>query len=170
MIALRSASPLATRELGVAISRFLGPGDVVLLAGALGAGKTILANGIGEGLGVEGPMTSPTFTLVRTYGKDPVVAHVDAWRLENLREVLDLGLEELLDDGGIALVEWGDAISCALGRDALRVELSEGGSPDERVVAIEALGPSFEHRIGAIEQLLAPRVDAGIDEKRMTTE
>jgi tRNA threonylcarbamoyladenosine biosynthesis protein TsaE len=122
-------------------------GDVVLLCGDLGAGKTTLVQGIGAAFGVDEPMTSPTFILVHTYGEDPLLAHVDAWRLENLSEVLDLGLDELLDEGAIALVEWGNRIAGALGRhDAIVVEITPGSDDGSRVITVS--GP--ESRLKAL--------------------
>ena len=121
--AVVTRSPAETQAVGAALAGVLAPGDVVLLCGELGAGKTTFAQGVGDALGVGEPMTSPTFTLVHTYGSDPVIAHVDAWRLSNLREVLDLGLDELIDDGAIALVEWGDTVAEAIGRPAFLVRL-----------------------------------------------
>jgi tRNA threonylcarbamoyladenosine biosynthesis protein TsaE len=132
-----TSSPAETRAFGATLAEVLEPGDIVLLAGELGAGKTTLVQGIGDRFGVSEPMTSPTFTLMRTYDTSPAIAHVDIWRVEHLHEVLDLGLEEVLEDGGIALVEWGDVILPHLGRDAILVRLSrvpadagDAGGPD----------------------------------------
>jgi tRNA threonylcarbamoyladenosine biosynthesis protein TsaE len=123
----------------------LEPGDIVLLAGELGAGKTTLVQGIGDRLGVGEPMTSPTFTLMRTYDTSPVIAHVDVWRVEHLHEVLDLGLEEVLEDGGVAVIEWGDVIGPYLGRDSILVRLTRPtgtvgeNDEDSREITIEAV-------------------------------
>lgn len=122
-LAWRSGSPDDTARLGAALARVLGPGDVVLLSGPLGAGKTTLVKAVVAALGGEDEVTSPTFTLLRTYATTPPVAHVDCWRLEQLHEVLDLGLEELLDEGGVALVEWGEAAAPRFGEGALTVTL-----------------------------------------------
>ena len=123
-VEVRCASVADTARLGAALAGLLEPGDVVLLSGELGAGKTTLVKALVAALGSTEEVTSPTFTLLRTYATCPPVAHVDCWRLEQLHEVLDLGLEELLDDGGVALVEWGEAAAARFGQGALRVELA----------------------------------------------
>jgi tRNA threonylcarbamoyladenosine biosynthesis protein TsaE len=159
VISLTTSSPAETRAVGAAIASVLRPGDVLLLAGELGAGKTTLVQGIGDFFGVGEPMTSPTFTLVHTYGTDPVLAHVDVWRLEHLREVLDLGLDELIDAGAIALVEWGDAVAGALGGEAFLVRLERVAAEEEqRSISVEAIGEGPAARLG----LLAERLVAGV--------
>ncbi len=130
-LVLRTGSPDQTRALAGVVAAACLPGDVLLLAGDLGAGKTTFAQGFGAGLGVTEPITSPTFTLVRQYPMDrggPVrtLLHADVWRLDHLHEIVDLGLGELVEDGAVALVEWGDAAEPVLGADALAVELVAG--------------------------------------------
>ncbi|MGH9216286.1 MAG: tRNA (adenosine(37)-N6)-threonylcarbamoyltransferase complex ATPase subunit type 1 TsaE, partial [Acidimicrobiales bacterium] len=106
----RTSSVEATQGLAAALASLAQPGDLVVLAGDLGAGKTAFVQGFGRGLGVGEPITSPTFTLVQEYMGRLPVHHVDVYRLGHLSEVVDLGLSELLDDEGIVLIEWGDAI------------------------------------------------------------
>lgn len=129
LVHLRSASAADTARLGGALARLLAPGDVVLLSGTLGAGKTTLVKAVVAALGGGQEVTSPTFTLLHTYATDPPVVHVDCWRLEQLHEVLDLGLEELLDEGAVALVEWGEAAAVRFGEGALAVTLSLPSAP-----------------------------------------
>ena len=149
-VRLRTRSAHDTRALGEALARGLGPGDVVLLAGDLGAGKTTLAQGIGVGLGVVDHVTSPTFTLVRSY---PCTApgvrtflHADLYRLERMGEVVDLALAELVEDDAVAVVEWGDVAQPVLGPDAISVRLAEGPHPDERSVTISLAASSATRR------------------------
>ncbi len=144
-LVLETASPDSTRALASAVATGCVPGDVLLLAGELGAGKTTFAQGFGAGLGVTEPVTSPTFTLVRQYpvvGDGPLrtLLHADVWRLDHLHEIVDLGLGELVEDGAVALVEWGDAAEPLLGGDALSVTLETGGSDDRRVITLRPSG------------------------------
>lgn len=156
-LATRSAPD--TRALGVALAPGLRPGDVVLLAGDLGAGKTTLAQGIGAGLGVSDHVTSPTFTLVRSYPcPGPAVLtfiHADLYRLEHLGEVVDLALAQLVEEDAVAVVEWGDVAEPVLGRDAISVRLAEGRHDDERCVTITT-PPSWAPRSGELRRLLSP--------------
>ena len=148
---------------------------MLLLSGGLGAGKTTLTKGLVAALGVVGEVTSPTFTLLRTYATEPVVAHVDCWRLEQLGEVADLGLDELLDDGAVAVVEWGEAAEQLFGEDALHVVMdvakdvgdAQGDAQGDdaargvRVVTVTAGGPSWAARLARlVDRALAEGLDA----------
>lgn len=129
-----SASVGDTRDLAARLAPLCRTGDVVLLIGELGAGKTAFAQGFAGGLGVEGPVTSPTFALVRQYRCGPSSAvstliHADIYRTESLPEVVDLALAELVEDDAVALVEWGDLGAPALGDSALEVTLAPVASP-----------------------------------------
>ncbi len=138
-----SRSPDETRALGRRLAPLLEPGDVVVLAGDLGAGKTCLAQGICQGLGVDEPVTSPTFTLINEYQGRLTVYHLDAYRLTGPAEAADLGLEEVLGGDGVALVEWADRIAEHLPHDVLQVELqpaAEHGA-DSRRLRISGQGP-----------------------------
>src|SRR5713226_4230931 len=106
-----------TRGIGEALGRRLAPGDVVCLAGPLGAGKTTLAQGIGRGLGVEEVVNSPTFTLVQEYGGRLPVYHLDVYRLSSPEEAADLALDEMLSAGGVVLIEWSERIAPLLPAD-----------------------------------------------------
>ena len=116
-----------TRALAGAIAACCGVGDVVLLAGDLGAGKTTFAQGFGRALGVVERITSPTFTLVQQYpcaGPEVLtLLHADVYRLDHVAEVVDLGLTELVEDGAVALVEWGDVVAPVFGGGTLVVRL-----------------------------------------------
>ena len=143
-----------TRDLGAAVSELARPGDVLVLAGDLGAGKTAFTQGFGRGLGVEAPITSPTFTLAQVYEGRLPVHHIDVYRLDQMAEVLDLGLPEVLDEGGVVLIEWGDAILPALPADFLEVRLTFGRSDDDRTVELRAVGPSWSARARALATAL----------------
>jgi tRNA threonylcarbamoyladenosine biosynthesis protein TsaE len=122
-----SASADETIAAGAAFARVLAPGDVVLLSGTLGAGKTTFVKGVAEGLGVRERVTSPTFTMVREHRCEGVpgietLHHCDVYRVESLDEVLDLALGELVEDAGVALVEWGELAASIFGRDVMTID------------------------------------------------
>jgi len=151
-----TASVDATRDLGHAVSSLARPGDVIVLAGDLGAGKTAFVQGFGRGLGVPDRITSPTFTLVHVYEGRLPVHHLDVYRLEQLSEALDLGLPEMLDEGGVVLVEWGDAILPVLPHDFLEVRLTFGVGDDDRHVSFRVVGPAWAPRTDALAGVLSP--------------
>lgn len=147
-----------TRTLASAVSELVGPGDLVLLAGELGTGKTAFAQGFAAGLGIEDPVTSPTFTLVRTYpGGRLTMNHVDVYRLERLQEAVDLGLGEMVDDRAVTLIEWGDVVIPALPADFLEVRLDYGPDGDDhRRVMLRTVGPGWAARQRALSDALVP--------------
>lgn len=147
MIGAATKSADDTRDLAAQLSSLARPGDVVLVSGELGAGKTTFAQGFGRGLGVVEPIVSPTFILMRSYrGRLPLV-HCDVYRLDHLQEVIDLGLPELLDEGAVALVEWGDVVASALPADFLEVRMEFGDHEDERNLRFRAVGPKWSSRL-----------------------
>ncbi len=150
----------ATRDLAAAVAGLARPGDVVVLAGDLGAGKTAFVQGFGRALGVEERITSPTFTLVHVYEGRLPIHHLDAYRLEHINEALDLGLAEMLDDGGVVLVEWGDAILPVLPHDLLEIRLSFGAGDDDRAVQLRPIGPGWSARWRSLTGALSPWIDA----------
>ena len=154
MIVARTKSVDDTRALAAELSELARPGDLLVLAGDLGAGKTAFAQGFAHGLDVHEPVTSPTFQLVRIYhGRLPLV-HVDVYRLDHLQEVVDLGLAELLDGPGVVLVEWGDVVAPTLPADFLEVRLELTDTDDERLVQVRTVGPSWAPRVKALERAL----------------
>ncbi|MFO7299273.1 MAG: tRNA (adenosine(37)-N6)-threonylcarbamoyltransferase complex ATPase subunit type 1 TsaE [Actinomycetes bacterium] len=122
--------PADTMALARKVAALLRPGDVIVLSGGLGAGKTLFTGGLAAGLGVEEPVTSPTFILMRQYrGGFIPLYHVDVYRLGSLNEFDDLEVVELARDG-VLVVEWGDAVESELPADHLRIEIEaqEDGS------------------------------------------
>lgn len=135
-----------TLALARSVGELLRPGDVVSLAGDLGTGKTVFARGVARALGVDEPIVSPTFTIVREYeGRVPVV-HVDVYRIETFQELHDLGFEEVVRDDAVTLVEWGDVVDGMLPGDRLDVRLVAGAGDDERVIEIEGRGRTWRAR------------------------
>jgi tRNA threonylcarbamoyladenosine biosynthesis protein TsaE len=131
-----SHHPNETLELGRALAAELRPGDVLALAGDLGAGKTHFTKGLAEGLGVEADVTSPTFTLVHEYpgGRLPLV-HIDLYRLEEPTEVLGIGLDDYLSGDGVTVIEWADKFEALMPPDVhwIRFQVLEG---DDREITL----------------------------------
>ncbi|MFD7665480.1 tRNA (adenosine(37)-N6)-threonylcarbamoyltransferase complex ATPase subunit type 1 TsaE [Streptomyces sp. NPDC059788] len=154
-------SPQSMRELGRRLAGLLRPGDLVLLTGELGAGKTTLTRGLGEGLGVRGAVTSPTFVIARVHpplAEGPALVHVDAYRLGGgLDEMEDLDLDVSLPES-VVVVEWGDGkveelsedrlhlvIERAVGADAPAADAGDevADEDDVREVAVRGVGPRW---------------------------
>lgn len=147
-----------TRRLASAITPLLKPGDVIVLAGDLGAGKTTFVQGLGAGLGVNEPITSPTFILMKEYfGRFPLL-HLDVYRLNEAQELLDLGYDEFLAPHIVA-VEWGDVVEPMLPRDHLRVELEVMPDDDERSVVLVGTGQTWEMRMQTVRTLISGLFD-----------
>jgi len=140
---------------------------MVLLSGDLGAGKTTFAQGFGAALGVSEVMTSPTFPLVRQYavgdgarggegrGGIGTLLHADVYRLDNLSEIIDLGLGELVEDAAVALVEWGDVAEPVLGDGSLAIEFTAGEDDDHRLVSVRPIGEAWSARWATLSDSLA---------------
>jgi tRNA threonylcarbamoyladenosine biosynthesis protein TsaE len=140
-------SVAATHALAVRVADVLEAGDVVVLAGDLGVGKTVFAQGLGRGLGVVEPVVSPTFTLARVYCGRLRMVHVDVYRLDTVHELLDLGLDDLADGDAVTVVEWGDAVSGQLARDRLEVAIAYvPGGDDVRRVTLMPRGAAWTPR------------------------
>ena len=165
MLELRATSLADTSAIAAALAELCRPGDLIVLSGEMGAGKTAFAKGFGAALGVTEPITSPTFTLVHTYDIAPdrghgakALHHADLYRLDRTAEIADLALEELAEYQGIVLVEWGDVADALFG-DHLEVHLEpdlfDGGVGDDafdgisdgaRSIEISASGASWAPR------------------------
>jgi tRNA threonylcarbamoyladenosine biosynthesis protein TsaE len=128
-----------TRAWGARLGRLLQAGDLVVLSGGLGAGKTTLTQGLAEGVGVRGPITSPTFVIARVHPSQvdgPALVHVDAYRLGGFAELDDLDLDTALEDS-VTVVEWGHGLAEDLAEDRLEVTLS---GEDTRRARVETHG------------------------------
>lgn len=145
-VEVRTQSAEETAEVGRRLAALVRSGDVVILAGELGAGKTTLTRGLGAGLQVRGAVTSPTFVLSRVHAADAgkvALVHADAYRLGDAAELDDLDLDAFVD-GAVTVVEWGDGVAEALSADRLRVHLRRSRGVDQgddlRVITVTAVG------------------------------
>ncbi|MDX6326806.1 MAG: tRNA threonylcarbamoyladenosine biosynthesis protein TsaE [Nocardioidaceae bacterium] len=169
-------TPDAMRSLGAAVATLLRPGDLLVLSGDLGAGKTTLTQGLGAGLGVRGDITSPTFVISRVHPSltgGPALVHADAYRLgagteDAVVELEDLGLDETVEDS-VTVVEWGVGLAERLTEDRLEVTIrrttgrdgdDEEGADERRTVTVEAVGPRWR------DVDLRPLLGAGGDTDR----
>jgi tRNA threonylcarbamoyladenosine biosynthesis protein TsaE len=140
----------AMRDLGRRLAAGLRAGDLLVLSGPLGAGKTTLVQGIGDGLGVRGPITSPTFVIARVHPSlrgGPALVHADAYRLGGVAEIDDLDLDASTDSS-VTVVEWGEGLAEGLSEDRLEVAIELRG--DGRIVRLTGIGPRWaadHHRI-----------------------
>jgi tRNA threonylcarbamoyladenosine biosynthesis protein TsaE len=138
-----------THALGVRLSTVLRPGDLVVLSGPLGAGKTALTQGIGAGLGVSGRVVSPTFVIARVHRGPLPLVHVDAYRLHSLDEVDDLDLDVDVADS-VTVVEWGTGLVERLADSYLEVQLVRDPDSDVREATLIAHGGDWSARLSAL--------------------
>ena len=152
MLHLRASSLADTHAIAAALAGLSRAGDLIVLAGEMGTGKTAFAKGFGAALGVTEPITSPTFTLVHSYDAGKLTLHhADIYRLSTHNEVADLALAELLEYDGIVLVEWGDVVARTLG-DHLLVQLHPIDDDDEgRLITLGGTGRAWATRWEHVE-------------------
>lgn len=157
LILIKTSSPEETGILGEKLGSFLRAGDLLCLYGGLGAGKTCFAQGIARGLGIEGPVTSPTFTLINEhYGRLPFF-HMDVYRLGSVEEMDDLGYEEYFYNGGVTLVEWADKIGELLPEERLDVSIDrDPEGEDFRQVTLSARGERYRLLIEELMSVVRP--------------
>jgi tRNA threonylcarbamoyladenosine biosynthesis protein TsaE len=154
-------SPRATRALAAKVAESSRGGDIIVLAGDLGTGKTVWVQGYADGLGVTDGVTSPTFTIVRPHeGRRLRLLHADLYRLDRLGEVMDLGLIEQLDDRTVACIEWGDLATAALPADLLEVRLDYGLTDESRTLVMTAVGAAWRERLDELAIAVSPWVEA----------
>lgn len=151
-------SAAETRRLGRSIGLHAYPGDLVTLRGDLGAGKTTLVQGLAEGLGVEGHVVSPSFTLIHEHSGRVPLYHLDLYRL-GPQDLADLGIEEVLGASAVVALEWSERLPPSLSGDALEVELSfVDGEDESRRFTLRARGPRGARLLEAVMEEL--RADA----------
>lgn len=139
------------RALGEELAGLLGPGDLVVLTGPLGAGKTTLVQGMAQGLRVRGPITSPTFVIARVHPSlagGPALVHADAYRLGGTLEVDDLDLDASLEES-VTVVEWGEGLVEGLTADRLEILIERGDADEERLVRLRGAGGRWSDLTGS---------------------
>ncbi|MEZ0072856.1 tRNA (adenosine(37)-N6)-threonylcarbamoyltransferase complex ATPase subunit type 1 TsaE [Planotetraspora sp. GP83] len=142
---LAAATAEEMRALGAGVATLLRAGDLVVLSGPLGAGKTTLVQGIAEGLKVRGPITSPTFVIARVHPSlsgGPALVHADAYRLGGSLEVDDLDLDASLDES-VTVVEWGEGLVEGLSEERLEIHIERGDEGERRLVRLHGVGPRW---------------------------
>ncbi len=144
MLTIITDTPAATLAFGRSLGRHLAAGDVVCLAGDLGAGKTLLVQGIAAGLGVTDDVTSPTFTILQVYesGRLPL-NHFDLYRLNEPADLEDVGFAEYTGGDGVAVIEWADKFAAAMPDERLWIELTSGGGASERLIELTPAGERY---------------------------
>ncbi len=157
-VKLSVPTPADMHALGHDLARLSRRGDLIILIGELGAGKTQLAQGIGEGLGVAGAVISPTFVLSRIHpslGDGPGLVHVDAYRLSDGAEIDDLDVEADMPEA-VTVVEWGRGLAEQLNEDRLEVEIRRSPDPmdDTREVVVTPVGPRWGNLVAEWEQIV----------------
>jgi tRNA threonylcarbamoyladenosine biosynthesis protein TsaE len=154
---LRIATDADMRDLGRRLAALLRPGDLVILSGPLGAGKTTLVQGIGAGLGVRGPVTSPTFVIARVHpvmsGPGPALVHADAYRLGSIGEVDDLDLDTDADRA-VTVVEWGSGLAEGLAENRLEIFIEPDPDGDVRTVRLIGYGGRWHAALAAVADSL----------------
>jgi tRNA threonylcarbamoyladenosine biosynthesis protein TsaE len=143
---IRFAGLAATERFAAAVGRHLRRGDIIALSGTLGAGKTVFARGLLQGLGFEGDVTSPTFPIVQVYdapGMRLPLWHVDLYRIEDQSELDELGLDEARADAALA-IEWPERLGASLWPDSLQLRLDDAGPGARALTAI--VPPAWEKR------------------------
>ena len=152
---LLSHSTAETMAIGAAVALQLRVGDVVVLVGDLGGGKTAFVRGAVAALGSSDPVSSPTFAIAHEYRAQVPIVHIDCYRIQRAQEMFDIGIEDLINAQTIAFVEWGDLIRTLLGDSYLEIafELLSGpdDGPDDRVLRVTNHGAQWCDRLALIE-------------------
>ncbi|MFO8101425.1 MAG: tRNA (adenosine(37)-N6)-threonylcarbamoyltransferase complex ATPase subunit type 1 TsaE [Dehalococcoidia bacterium] len=150
MLEIVTRSPEQTQQIGTWLGEMSQAGDLILLTGELGAGKTCLTQGIARGLGFEGFASSPSFVLVREYPGRLMLYHVDLYRLDDMEEIAELGLDDYLAGEGVCVVEWADKAGDYLPFEHLSINLVYV-SENERLLKFQGNGARYIDLIGELE-------------------
>jgi len=154
VVKLKASCLQDTYDIAAGIAQIVSAGDLILLVGGLGAGKTAFAQGFGKEIGIKEPITSPTFTLAKEYMGEMQLHHLDVYRLEQIEEVRDLALPELFEGNSVTLIEWGDQIISALPKTHLEVLFEYGDDDSERIITLTPSGREWNDRIAELKKNL----------------
>ena len=152
MLNFKTISPEETYAFGQCLGAILGPRQVVCLAGDLGAGKTLLVQGLAKGLGIEGIVNSPTFTILNVYEASFPIYHFDLYRLDYAEELFDIGFYEYTEGDGLSIIEWPDKFPSELPENYLWIDIKNGETIDERIFHISTQGLIYEHICEELKQ------------------
>lgn len=154
---LRTGSQEETARFGEALAPLLEPEDIICLNGDLGAGKTAFARGVARGLGVEGYVTSPTFTLINEYQGRLPLYHMDVYRLEAPGEMEDLGYEEYFYGDGVTLIEWAEKVPELLPRERLEISFGRAADgSDRRELSLTPIGERYRRLVEELMAVVCP--------------
>jgi len=151
MLKVISRSPEETAHIGEKIGKLLTAGDLVCLEGPLGAGKTVITQGIAKGLGVKDYINSPTFNIIKEYEGRVPFYHMDLYRLEEADELVDLGYEEYVYGRGVSVIEWADRAIDFLPEERLIINMDYGEDEFSRVIEIIPSGHRYEKLVENLE-------------------
>jgi tRNA threonylcarbamoyladenosine biosynthesis protein TsaE len=153
MFECKTVSPEETFAFGQCLAKVLSAGKVVCLAGDLGAGKTLLVQGLAEGLGIKDTVNSPTFTILNVYEASFPVYHFDLYRLEDAAELFDIGFYEYTEASGLSIIEWPDKFREELPDEYLWIEIRRSEKEDERILHVRAFGADYENICEELKQI-----------------
>lgn len=134
-----------TIALGEKLGKLLKSGDIILLYGELGSGKTVFTKGIAKGLGIEEPITSPTFMLVNEHAGEIPLYHFDFYRIEDYTALYDIGYKEYFFGKGVCVIEWPERIIPLIPQERLEVRIQRGEEEEERIITFESLGKRYDN-------------------------
>ncbi|MDD5095416.1 MAG: tRNA (adenosine(37)-N6)-threonylcarbamoyltransferase complex ATPase subunit type 1 TsaE [Dehalococcoidia bacterium] len=146
-----SKTPEQTREIGADLGKLAEKGDLILLVGNLGAGKTCFSQGLAQGIGFSGYASSPSFVLVREYQGRLKVYHIDFYRLDDIEEIEGIGMEEYLSGDGVCVIEWADKAPGLFRQNHLLIEFEHLQAPEERQLRFEARGQRYTNLLRKLE-------------------
>lgn len=155
MLKIRTNSAEETRALAAAVAPILRPGDLLILSGDLGGGKTAFVQGLAAAMGIGEPVTSPTFVLAQTYEGPLRLHHLDLYRLDRPEELMDLAIPELLESRAVTAIEWGERFLQHLPPEYLQITFELGSiefPPDVRIIGIDPVGASWQSREHELER------------------